>query len=142
VEPFSLLAVWRQSSMGARLALAAAVAVFLLGATGPLENPVLKFCVMAAAAVSVIAGPVVLGIATGVRLVAARRKAVANGLGIGLIVAGGLVFGWAAGRNKDGLWEHMAGGTTIGPALTFLGLGVLLFGLGMFMRHARKSQFD
>jgi hypothetical protein len=142
VEPFSALRVWRQSSLAARLALVTAVSPFLIGSFGLFQNPILRFVTVSAGAISIIAGPVGLGIALGVRMVAAGRRSLANLLGCAFMVVGGLTFGWTASRNQQGLWDEVAGGKTIAMILTFIGMTILLFGLGVVMRHSRKGDCD
>lgn len=130
--------IWKQSSPIWRWGLGVVVAIHLLAATGLMRSKLLGAVGVMLGAVSSIAVPVIAGITIGQRWVNTGRKSQANALGMACMVAGGLLFGFCAGRSKDGSWESVPTGDFIGATGSYLGLGILLFGLGMFMRRGRK----
>ena len=85
-----------------------------------------------------LVSPMATGIWFGLRLVERSRQRVANLLGGLLLASGAVMFALVASRSRVGYWETIEGGDIIGPIGTYLGLGTLLFGLGMLQRHLQK----
>jgi hypothetical protein len=134
-------AIWRQSSLAARAALLGLLAVLAfqwVRASNLLLHRVGGFLLTTAA----VAGPVALGIALGVRLVHQGRRRLADVVGGLLVVAGGAGFAVCASANKTDSWEGVPGGRMIGLTATYLSLVLILFGLGLALRHMRRRGHD
>lgn len=141
-EPCSASGIWRQSSTAARWTLAALIAALSVAAALDSGIPAVRFVASLLAVVAAFTIPIVAGISIGMSLVRGGGRSLADLLGITVVAVGCGGFALFASANRADFWGSVPAGHVIGPTGTYGSLVLILFGMAIWLRHARINRGD